>query len=165
MKFIFILSVCLLTCLHIFAQTEADNLPIGVEEITLARDDGRGKPGEAATGFITTDVPIHCLVQLSSTKAVTVKMNFVAVSVLGVKPGKTVVSVSYKTDGKQDGVTFNGSPDGVWTAGKYRIDILLDGAAAKSLEFDIQKSPKDVAKEKLILTKPKLKIKQRLRKG
>ena len=166
LKIIFILIIALLTGLTAFAQSEEINLQNGIGEVTLARDDGHGNPGAPATSFMMTDIPIYCFVQLNSTKAVTVKMNFIAASVTGVKPGKIVVSASYKTDGRQDGVTFTGAPDDVWAAGKYRIDILLDGRAAKSLEFDIQKSAKDSAKEKLIApTKPKYKTKQRLRRS
>ena len=55
------------------------------EEIYLAKDNGEGKAGEAETSFLTTDIPIFCVVQLDSLKPATVKMNFIAVKVAGVK--------------------------------------------------------------------------------
>ena len=115
---------------------------------------------------MTTDVPIHCFVQLSSAKSVLVKMNFVAVKAVGLKSETKVVTVSYKTNGKQNAVTFNASPETIWAAGAYRADVLVDGKLAKSLEFEIKKSPKEISKEKQPQpkTKSQPKAKQKSRK-
>lgn len=132
--------VCLFSSVGVLAQTETDQPEeVTVEEITLARDDD-GKAGETTDGFVTTDVPIHCIIQLNSTKSTAVKMNLVAVKANGHKAGESVVTVNYKTNGNQNRVRFQASPDGVWGAGKYRVDILLNGKLAKSLEFEVQKS-------------------------
>jgi len=150
MKVFLTVFLCLFFGFNVFAQADSsdDNEKIGVEEISLARDDGSGKPGEAASVFMTTDVPIHCFVQLGSAKSVLVKMNFVAVKVGNLKAETKVVSVSYKTNGKHNIVNFTASPETIWAAGAYRIDILIDGKFAKSLEFEIRKSPKEISKEK-----------------
>jgi len=168
MKVFLAVLLCLFFAFNVSGQTvqNENNEEIGVEEISLARDDGNGKAGEAANVFTTTDVPIHCLVQLASTKAVLVKMNFVAVKTPGLKPETKVVTVSYKTNGKQISVNFTASPETVWAAGKYRVDIFLDGKIAKSLEFEIKKSPKEISKEKQPQpkTKSQPKAKQKSRK-
>ncbi len=93
-------------------------------------------------------------------------MNFVAVKAGGLKPETKVVMVSYKTNGKHNVVNFNASPETVWAAGAYRVDILIDGKLAKGLEFEIKKSPKEITKEKQPLPKikPKVKAKQKSRK-
>jgi hypothetical protein len=136
-----LLLVCLFSGTAVFAQSEEQTpTEIGVEEITLARDDGEGSPGEIVSVFSPNDVPIHCLIQLNSTKATAVKMNLIAVKANGLKPGTNVVTVNYKTNGNQNGVRFRASPDGVWAVGKYRVDIMLDGKTSKSLEFEVQKS-------------------------
>ena len=114
--------------------------PVAVEEIYLAKDDGKGKAGDVAESFQTNDIPIHCIVQLDSMNPATVKMNFVAVAVKGVKAETKVVTVSYKTNGKQNRVSFTGKPEGVWTAGNYRIDVFLDGKLAQSKTFEIKES-------------------------
>lgn len=138
----------------------------GVEEISLARDDGSGKPGAAIDLFVTTDVPIHCFVRLNSTETVSVKMNFVAVKADGLKPESNVVTVNYKTNGTQNGINFNASPATIWAAGTYRIDILIDGRRAKSLNFEIKKSLKEIVREKQSPPKSKTppKAKQKARK-
>lgn len=152
LKIIFAFLFCALFCPNILAQTveEKKSEQTGVAEISLMRAvDASGKLSDAMTEFSTTDVPIYCAVRLASTKAILVKMNFVAVAASGLKSNQTIVSVNYKTDGKGDGVTFDASPNGkIWSAGKYRVDILLDGKTAKSLEFEIKKSAGEIEKEK-----------------
>jgi hypothetical protein len=91
-------AVLFVSCACVFAQEADPIVPrVNVSEIYLAKDDGTGKAGEAATAFETTDVPIHCVVQLDSAESVTVKMQLVAVNVPGVKPGTKVVATSYTT--------------------------------------------------------------------
>lgn len=141
-----ILSVILFTVftLNVFGQTEpkpAVVSPVGVEEVYLAKDDGKGNAGDVAESFQTNDVPIHCIIQLDSMNPTTVKMNFVAVDVKGVKAETKVVSVSYKTNGKQNSVDFTGKPEKIWTAGNYRIDIFLDDKLIQSKNFEIKNPP------------------------
>ena len=126
-----------------------------VVEILLAKDDGSGSAGAAADGFLPTDVPIHCVVQLDSAKPTTVKMNLVAVNVAGVKPETRVVSTSYTTTENQNRVNFTGRPDGRWVTGRYRIDIYIGTQLAGSRDFTVQKSipPKPSAEG---VTQPKL---------
>jgi hypothetical protein len=161
LKLFWTVVLCLLSGLSVFGQTEESRTTqtVEVEEILLARSDGQGKAGEIVTEFLTSDAPFFFRVKLTSMKPTNVKMNLVTVKVGGFKPGEVVVTVSYKTNGKQSGVTFNASPDDVWNAGKYRVDILLDGKLAKSLEFDINKSPEAIEKDKQTRPKPKTKIK------
>lgn len=112
--------------------------PPAIEEVYLARDNGEGKAGDQVTEFRTTDVPIYCVILLESTAKTVVKMNFVAVSVSGVKPETKVVTVSYTTAEGQNRVNFTGRPDGKWTPGKYRVDLFLNGKIARNVEFEIK---------------------------
>ena len=133
-----VLIACAIT---VFAQ-ESDVPPpkVGVAEIYLAKDDGSGKAGEQAGSFVTTDVPIYCVVRLDSSMPTTVKMNLVAVAVAGVKPETRVVSTSYTTHDDEDRVNFSGRPSGQWVPGRYRVDIFIDGRPAVSREFAVQKA-------------------------
>jgi hypothetical protein len=127
--------------LGVFAQ-EADPAPAktGIAEIYFAKDDGSGKAGEEATSFVTTDVPIYCVVQLDSAVPTTVRMNLVAVAVPGVRAETRVVSTTYTTKDNQNRVNFTGRPAGQWVAGRYRVDIFVGDAAAVSREFAVQKA-------------------------
>ncbi len=143
MKSILVLIFCLLFGAAISAQTvdppaKSDTANAVVEEAFLAKDDGSGKAGDPVASFFTTDIPIYCVVQLSSPKPATVKMNFVAVAVTGVKPETKVVTTVYTTKDGENRVNFRGKPFDKWNAGKYRVDIFVDGKIAKNLTFDIR---------------------------
>ena len=133
-----------------FAQGDSPATATGVEEAYLARDNGEGKAGEQVTEFRTTDIPIHCVILLESRTVATVKMNFVAVSVSGVKPDTKVVTASYTTKEGQNRVNFTGRPDGRWTPGKYRVDIFVDGKISTTLEFNIRSSNSNVTASKFV---------------
>lgn len=104
-------------------------------EVYLAKGDGKGNPGDAATEFSPTDIPIFCVVRLGSSDPVTVKMYLVAVSVKGVKPESRIVSTSYTTSDGQNEVYFTGRPEKTWHAGSYRADIFVEGKPFRSLDF------------------------------
>jgi len=167
-KFILILTLCLIFTFAAAAQ-EDDKTPqtetVAIEQIFLAKDNGEGKAGDEAESFLTTDIPIYCVVQLNSSKPTTVKMNLVAVSVQGVKAESKVITTSYKTNGRQNRVNFTGRPDGIWTVGKYRIDIYLDDKLATGKTFEIIKSPSEIQKTTPQIdsfVKPKTKSKPRV---
>jgi hypothetical protein len=150
-KSLFILILALFGAVCAFAQTDEPKEPLEVvvESFWLARDNGSGKAGDETNAFYTNDVPIYCVVQLNSRTPATVKMNLVAVKVPAVRSETKVVTVSYKTNGKQNQVNFTGKPDGgVWTAGNYRIDLFIDGKSAGSKDFQIQKTAQQIEKEK-----------------
>jgi hypothetical protein len=166
-KSIFIVFFSLLFAVSAHAQTQAP-VEVAIESFWLARDDGNGKAGDETDVFNTTDIPIHCVVRLNSRTPATVKLNFVAVKVPGVKAETKVITVSYKTNGKQNQVYFTGKPDGVWTAGTYRIELFIDGKPGGSKDFQIQKTAQQIEKEKLVptpKTNTKPKTARRLRKN
>lgn len=116
-------------------------VPVAINQVYLAKDDGSGHAGEPAANFKPTDVPIYCVVQLESAVPTTVKMDLVAERVAGVKPETKVVSTSYTTKDGQNRVNFNGRPAGKWVPGTYRADIYIDGKLAKNLTFEIKGDP------------------------
>lgn len=128
-------------CFGVAGQEVVDSdVSVGIAEIYLAKDDGSGNAGDEATSFITTDVPIYCVVQLDSAMPVTVRMNLVAVAVRGVKAETRVVSSAYTTKENQNRVNFSGRPVGQWVAGRYRVDIFVGDSPAVSREFAVQKA-------------------------
>jgi len=108
-----------------------------VYEVYLAKAGVDGLAGESATEFLTTDIPIFCVVKLTVAEAATVRMNLVVVDVAGVKAETKVVSTSYVTKNGEDRVNFSGRPKGNWVAGRYRADIFVDDKLVRSLEFPI----------------------------
>ena len=135
----YIYTILAIFLLSAGALSQVEQSPsASVEELYLAKDDGSGRAGEQVSEFNTTDVPIFCVVLLDTFKKATVKMNFVAVNVAGVKADTKVVTASYTTQEGQNRVNFTGRPEGRWTPGKYRVDIILDGKLARHIEFDIK---------------------------
>ncbi len=137
MRYLVVIAVLILPAMIASAQSEPLSEPAGKVEIFLAKDDGTGHVGEPATSFQTTDSRIYCIVQLPSSTPATVKMHFVAVSVPGVKPDTRVVTTSYTTKDGEDTVNFHGKPKTSWIAGKYRVEIFVDGKVVKDVSFDI----------------------------
>jgi hypothetical protein len=128
------------------AQVEHGAAGFTSPEIYLAKDNGTGEAGDAVSSFRTTDIPIYCVVLLNSAQPVTVKMNLVAVNVLGVKAETRVVSTSYTTADGQDRVNFTGKPHKLWVAGEYRADVFIDGKPAGKVDFVISKGGTETAK-------------------
>lgn len=167
MKVILITLLCLLCAASAFAQggdKTVEPQAVGVEEVYLAKDNGEGKVGDVVESFLTTDIPIYCIVELDSMKPATVKMNLVAVNVKGVKAETRVITVNFKTNGSQNRVSFKGKPEGVWTAGTYRIDIFVDEKLVTGKSFEIKKSPSEIQKttaqvDSFVPPKPKPKTK------
>jgi hypothetical protein len=139
---IFALLLCFLTAVSVSGQTQTNGeAEVGIEEIYVARSDGNGKPGEKSETFFTNDIPIYCVIQLNSSVPATVKMNFIAVKANNLKPETKIVTVSYKTNGNQNRVYFNASPEGKWSAGTYRVDISVNGKSPAGHIFEIKSSP------------------------
>lgn len=144
MRIISVVFVCLFLSFVAVAQTNGtvEETVVTVEEITLAADDGSGGSGEEKEIYLPNDVPIHCSIVLSSVKQATVKMNIVFVKSITPKSETKIITVSYKTNGKQNMVNFTGSPEKLWTVGKYRVDIFVDGTLSQSKEFEVAKDAK-----------------------
>ncbi|CAN5442645.1 MAG: hypothetical protein ACR2M8_00785 [Pyrinomonadaceae bacterium] len=123
-----------------FAQPPKIDPAPAIGELYIAKDDGTGNAGEASIDFVTTDVPLYCVVLLNVTGKVTVKMNLIAVSVPGVRAETKVVTTTFTTRENQNRVNFSGHPDGKWAAGKYRADIYINNEFAEKLDFEIRRT-------------------------
>lgn len=132
--------VCLFSAVNALSQS-GKATSVVVDNLYLAKDDGTGKPGEPAEWFYTSDVPIYVVVMAEPAKSAAVTMRFVTVAVPGLKPESKILSTNYNLKEGNSTVWFNGRPFGsYWIAGKYRVDILIDGVLAKSQEFEVRKA-------------------------
>lgn len=136
--FLPLIVICFWLSSAAVGQDPDDPKQSGVEQLYLAKDDGTGNAGDPALDFLTTDIPIFCVVVLNSNLPVTVKMNLVVVNVAGVRSETKVVSTRYLTKNKEDRVNFSGNPHGLWIAGKYRVDIYIDDKLVKKHDFEIR---------------------------
>jgi hypothetical protein len=149
---------CLFLSFSVLSQTNQENKnpteekEVSVEQIYLARDDGKGNPGATVEKFNVSDRPVYCIIQLNTEKPVAVKMIFVAAKANRLKPETRIITVSYTTKENENGVTFNASPDGLWMAGEYRIDVYINNKLSKSRTFEIGNPTIEPSKEKIPTT-------------
>ncbi|GAB4422980.1 MAG: hypothetical protein Kow0031_01240 [Anaerolineae bacterium] len=66
----------------------------------------------------------------------TVKASWVAVEAEGVDPGLVIDEVELTSGSGQ--LQFDLSNDKLWPVGKYKVDLLLNGEPARTLEFEVQ---------------------------
>jgi hypothetical protein len=126
---------------------ESDAPPVsGLADAFLAKKGVDGRAGEPAAHFLVTDIPIFCVVRLSSPGVATVRLDFIAANVPGVTRETKVVSLRYVTKEAEDRVNFSSKPHGLWVAGKYRVDIFVGPKKVSALEFEIRPVPGEVAK-------------------
>ena len=145
MKFIVAVFLCLLSTVGFAAQTGNNGYVETKKEqtkptLSMAKEDSEGNIVENINIFAPGDIPIYCYIDLNSTKSVTVKLNFVAVKVRGIRPNHKIIRASYKTKNDEDSVTFLGEPDKLWLVGEYRVDIFIDDKLAISKGFVVEKS-------------------------
>lgn len=159
MKISLAVFLCLFFNFGVMAQTveTPENRAVKVENITLMRDDGAGEPGAEIESFKTSDRPIHFQIQLDSLAPATVKIILATADVKGLKAGTKILTISYKTNGEQNIVNFKGSPKTAWLAGKYRVDVFIDGKLAGNKEFEIEKSAATTKQNNFTPRKPKTK--------
>ena len=138
MKIFILLIFIAAAAMPLAAQLPSPPAGSRIGSVHLARDDGKGKPGEEVSSFTVTDIPIHCVVSFDEPKAASVKMIFVAVDVPGVRRDSKVVTTTYTKKASETSVNFTGRPFDRWHAGKYRVDIYIDGKLAADLAFDIR---------------------------
>jgi hypothetical protein len=127
------------------SDLDGDRQEPKVLEVYLAKADPEGLAGEPATEFISTDIPIFCVVRLVSVGVATVKMELVAANVAGVRPETKIVSSSYTTREDEDRVNFTGRPHGRWVPGRYRADVYVNGVLEKKIEFEVKRAPAPAA--------------------
>lgn len=107
--------------------------PLAVQKVTLSRTEG----GEAVTSFSPTDRTFHAAIELNRIETgLTAKTVWTAVETTG---GQNV-EIAQK---EFSGLAVNIIKAQVelprdWPAGKYKLDIYLNGTIAKTVEFNVQ---------------------------
>lgn len=110
---------------------------IFITDVELARDDGSGRAGQRVTSFRTKDNPLHCVAALNKPRE-GVRVGFVWVAVeAGGERERVLAHAEYVTktgEARADGVA---SLPREWPKGRYRVQLSLNGRAARTIEFTI----------------------------
>ena len=111
--------------------------PVAVQSVRLARDDGNGEPGNTVTAFAPSDHVFHAVVELNRIEAgLKVKLSWLAVDAGGEKNFE--IDSTEFTSLAANVVNGRIELPQDWPVGKYRLDIYLNDALAKSVEFPVQ---------------------------
>ncbi len=132
------LALCLLFSLAVSAQetsvTVAEN---PVQSVILAKTGTDGNIIENPESFLAKDIPIFCYVDLKEAKAAVIKVKYVAVKAIGLRPNLVIVTLEYKTKDGEIGAAFDARPGTKWALGDYRVDVYVDGKLVDNKAFKI----------------------------
>lgn len=93
--------------------------------------------GKNQTTIYSPADAFYCIVSLANAPEDTkVKAVWIAVDVAGVTANTQILEKEL-TSGLSS-LTFTLTNDNPWPAGKYKVDILLNGTAAKTVEFQVK---------------------------
>lgn len=104
-----------------------------VSKAVMAKD----KDAKSQTSVFGANDVFYCIVTLDNAPDDTkVKAQWTAVDVAGVAANTPIAEKEIST-GLQT-ITFDLSNNGPWPVGKYKVDIVLNGKVAKTVEFQVK---------------------------
>ena len=118
------------------AGTNSNSGPIS--KISMAKDNGKGDPGDETNTFSPSDHKIHCLVTLKEPKE-GIKVTFVwwIVDAGGTKDDK-LKELDYTTESDVKLVHGNLSSTRDWPSGKYKVEAQINGKSEKTVSFTVE---------------------------
>ena len=94
--------------------------------------------GTQKTTVFAQDQIFYCIVTLANApEDTTLKAVWTAVDVEGEQPD-LLIDQTEATAGNQNVFTFNLSNDQLWPTGKYKVDLYLNDALDRTLNFEVQ---------------------------
>ena len=119
------------------AGCAGDKGPVSIASVQLTKDDGQGGDGDVATGFHPNDGVIHCLATLNKIDSGSkIGLTMIAVDAGGAKNQK-IVSTVVTTNGITNTADGKFSLPRPWPLGKYQCAVTLNGAPAKTVNFQV----------------------------
>jgi hypothetical protein len=109
-----------------------------IKEVHMAKDNGRGAPGDETDSFAPDDRTVHCVVTLKEPKAETQMMfTWWAVDTVGHKNEK-IKDISYSTKPRENIIHGHLSYPQDWPTGKYKVQIFVNGDLDKTVPYNIE---------------------------
>lgn len=116
-----------------------DEGPASISKAEMATGVKDNSAVGATTTFKPTDNPFYTAVSLSNPKSTTtVKAVLTAVQTADGTQNRQVSETEVTTSNSENFVSFKFSLPNPWPTGKYKVDLLLDGKAAQTLNFEVQ---------------------------
>jgi len=107
-------------------------------EAHMARDDGRGDPGEETNTFDAKDRAIHCVATLSDAKSGTqMKFSWFIVDADD-RQNEKIKDIDYTTRALEDVVHGHLILPRDWPPGKYEVEIYVNGNLEQTVPYTVQ---------------------------
>ena len=109
-----------------------------IEEINMARDNGRGNPGDETSSFSPKDHKIHCVVKLKEAKSGTgMRFSWWIVDADGTQ-NKKIKDIDYTTRTLENVVHGHLSLPSDWPTGKYKVQVYVNGDLDKTVAYSVE---------------------------
>jgi hypothetical protein len=109
-----------------------------LEDVHMARDDGKGDPGEETDKFNGEDRTIHCVTKLKDAQSGT-KMKF---SWFVVEAGDTknekIRDIDYTTRALENVVHGHLTAPRDWPVGKYKVEVYVNGNLEQTVHYTVE---------------------------
>ena len=110
---------------------------IYVDTVNMARDEN-GQAGTATTTFSPNERTVHCVINLNKAKGGTrIRVVWVAEDVEGTT-NKELKALDYTTKAFEKQIRGHLTWSDSWPTGTYRLEIYVNGALDKTLNYTIQ---------------------------
>ncbi len=109
-----------------------------IKEIHMAKDDGKGDPGDETKAFSPGDRTIHCVAKLAEAKAGTkMKFSWFTVDTDGSQNEK-IKDIDYTTRALENIVHGHLTLPQDWPSGKYRVDLFVNDNLEKTAQYSVK---------------------------
>lgn len=109
-----------------------------ISEIHMAKDDGKGDPGDQADVFSGNDRTIHCVVKLNDAKSGTkMKFSWWVVDAENTRNEK-IRDIEYTTRALENIVHAHLTAPRDWPAGKYKVEVFVNGNLENTVGYTVQ---------------------------
>jgi hypothetical protein len=109
-----------------------------LEDVHMARDDGKGDPGEQTNTFNVKDRTIHCVTKLKDAQAGTkMKFSWYVVEAEGTSNEK-IRDIDYTTRALENVVHGHLTAPRDWPVGKYKVEVYVNGNLENTLTYTVE---------------------------
>lgn len=109
-----------------------------INELHMAKDDGKGDPGDETNAFSPGDRMIHCVAKLAEAKSGTkMKFSWFIVDADGTQNQK-IKDIDYTTRALENIVHGHLKLPQDWPSGKYRVEVFVNGNLEKTARFSVK---------------------------
>ncbi len=122
----------------VVAETEDAGPGNHIDKVHMAKDNGRGGPGDETASFTPGDRTIHCVVKLKkASRGTAMKFSWWIVDADGSQNQK-IKDIDYTTRTLENVVHGHLSLPQDWPAGKYKVQVFVNGDLDRSINYTIQ---------------------------